>query len=310
MRTMNLAWLCAAALLMCSTAIARSPLLPDPVTSGRCFETFSFQFYDVYYINGIRADRQSANDNLEEIEGLLDELYSDYIDVCDDPGEETFAFKLQYSRSNGFIEDVVEAIRQRLNSGRLEAYRRLSSFFNGAAAFVTGQPAPDENDARDLALLVLARGPDVDDIARFANEYEATLASGPGRRRFFSRCPMVVGYSQGNLFANRAFELVNDPYCLSVVSIGSPDSVVRGFAGDHARLLDDVVIQQASEATGNALPINVDNPGFNLFTLNHSLAEDYLKSGSNSRTRISDAIDKFTFCDMRIDTSPRPQCPQ
>lgn len=296
-----------AACFVASSAAARSPLLPEPITPGFCFETFSFQYYDVYYINGVRTKQWQAEDALEQqIEPLFIELYSDYSAVCEDP----FAFKLQYNKTTNALSDIIETFQQRANSSFVGAWRRVVAVVNGVSAALADQPAINEDDAQDVAQLLLLSGTDSEEIALFATQYEATLSSGPGRRNFFSRCPMVVAYSQGNLFANRAAALVNDPYCLSVVSIATPDSLVRGFAGDWATLVTDLVIQAVRNVPfTDVLLSNVDDPGLNLVG-NHGLAENYLKAGSNARRRIGDAIDKFTFCGQTFLNPDLPDCPQ
>lgn len=233
-------------------------------------------------------------------------LYSVYSNACDSAFGRTFTPKLQYNESADLLTDILQTFLQRTSNSLLDAFHLAVALADGASEAFTGEPAISEADADEFARIVRAFGVDTEEIEMFAADYEATLSSGTGRRSRFSRCPLIIAYSQGNLYANRALRLVDDPFCAAIVSIATPDDTVEGFAGpeSYATLNEDLVIQGVRRVSGlpgpgpgPVLPSNLTNfPEFDLSLFGHHLAKGYLRSGSRSREEIENLIERIVRC--------------
>lgn len=109
---------------------------------------------------------------------------------------------------------------------------------------------------------------------------------------------LVVSHSQGNFYANRAFEVLAESHKyldnkMGIVAIASPDSYVAGL-GEHRTLNSDSLIRSIP----GSLPANINNENSGL--IDHEFIKHYLK-GFPSGSKI-EALLKKTAKNLLTDT--------
>jgi len=233
----------------------------------------------VVFGNGIMNNERDANNSLKVLrDGLRASLSSEDFSKLE--------FKVAYNRSYGFMGDLYESLRQRRASdnfsvsfwrwiGNLEAVPEdVRQFINTAVAeFDVSEHFGTEDIANHLAF------------------YRTSIAEG--------KKVLLVSHSQGNLFANAAYQVLYEDTnhlatrSFGIVAVATPASFVAG-GGSYVTLSEDVVITAiaaTSVAAGTVPPLapNVTNVGDgtdNEDWKGHSFGDAYMIFGSRSESII------------------------
>jgi len=238
----------------------------------------------VTFGNGIMSeDRDDAGESRDKIR---DSLYATLA-----PEEfNKLEFDLAYNESYGLMADLYESLKQRLGQDNV-----VVSFWRWLGG---REVIPDEVQEE---LLKMATRFDFstmvgeEDLANHLALYRNSILEG--------KKVMVVAHSQGNLFANAAYEILyhgSDPIqsrSLGITAVGTPASFVGGD-GPYTTLVEDGVIAVISLATvtGVLPPLfpNITNILSGATTSDwrgHNFIEEYMAEGSRSVTKIiSDTI--------------------
>ncbi len=283
----------------------QSPNISNPFSSGYCYETFSHNFWTVFYVNGINATPEKNVAGLQLIREAVEARYNPYIEACDQPDFDLIAFEYvaQHNPSQKLLDipETLLAIEGNIWSRKLRAlYLAQGGRDRGPDDYFADYLDVKPEIVEALYNLTL-NTVEADYLSTSANQWAAAL------NKTQKRCPLVVGYSQGSILANRIYqelETIQDPSCTSMIHIGSPDNTVFGEASNYVTLQEDLIIaavRLVQSGNRNPLPANVDNTPFQpRQELGHSLGNDYLKGG-NSRNRINRALDNSIFCNSKGD---------
>jgi len=210
------------------------------------------------------------------------------------------SFDLAYNRHEGYVSDLLEAMKQKLRSDADEG--SFTSIFTGALStsvkildFVTLDLIPDDF-VNSLAEISGEFDPSVItdfDTLQHLSIYQSAIAKG--------QKVIVVPHSQGNFFVNRAYEALTEEEKKSfgIVSVANPDTKVNGegvYSTAHIEPIaegDDRAYTTSDEdrivnlLVQGALPHNVDNEyNFSDDPTGHYFTTSYLAPNSASRTSI------------------------
>lgn len=144
-------------------------------------------------------------------------------DVTQD--NEKIQYALSYNENESALTQLVEVLRQ-------EGFENWTAFFH----YLHNAPgAPDcfKNKVKELAVAVDTENFLVDeDLRKHVSNYNEAIEHGMK--------VVVVAHSQGNFYANSAYNLVDSP-SMGIVSVANPGAHVAG-GGPYTTLLLDVVI--------------------------------------------------------------------
>jgi len=126
--------------------------------------------------------------------------------------------------------------------------------------------------------------------------------------------PVIVSHSQGNLFANSLYRLLENPQkqAVAISAVASPASVVEG-GGPYVTLRSDgVIVQLAKAFSPPPLPPNLENsaptPGF----FDHNFISHYLKGAPAGEMVTKNTVDQMEALAKRKDldtkSQPEPEC--
>lgn len=237
----------------------------------------------IYYVNGVTTtlDEARLNGGKLELEFLtrLPSMAGNLSSTC-------YLFFLNYNPTSGVVKDFTEAGQQRLGINPSDMWRKLETF----AAF-------------GPTMVSLLQGPmtqtsQVDQAAvqRHAEAYRAQMTPPLCRR------VLVVPHSQGNLYANAAFDSAISPApfpappvgALKIVGVAAPDMQVKGngryrtSSGDLLIGAIDVILPSTLDANTNWGP----NPILTSFTPLYSGGHSFMGylSFDDSRNQIMSDI--------------------
>ena len=304
------------------TPLVTSPYLDKNNYGWDCFERFSYNFWDVYYVNGQITSLANATSQYYAVRNAFRDYYKPYTDICgptipSNAPDNIFRYYLQYNATAERINLISDSFETVALTNNIAQVRLFQNIFEERTP-LTGQEGEEALTPAETSLLtdMLFAASDTDQLNSLVDQWERTLTN-PQDLGSEQRCPLVIGYSQGSLIVNRAmklFELSGDPQCTTTIHIGSPDSVLEGDASSYITAEQDGVIN----AIRDKLPLlnlpeplapNVDNgfPNAN----GHSLIKDYLEVGSNNLAGIQAAFDQSTLCSPEVDpggVTSVPEC--
>lgn len=228
----------------------------------------------VVFGNGIMSTQKDAERSRNRIEAQLRATLT--------PDEfSKLEFDLAYNQSYGLLSDVYESLKQKLLSDNV-----IVSFWRwlGNREEV---PVPFREVLTDLATRFdFSTRVGTGDLDNHLLLYRASLLAG--------KKVLVVAHSQGNFFANAAYELLHSgtdavtSRSFGIVSVANPASFVGGD-GPYTTLLEDVVIQAIALATpvGALGPLapNATKRGSSVATSDwsgHNFLLEYMAAGSNT----------------------------
>lgn len=234
----------------------------------------------VFFLNGVMTTFEDALDNA---------AYMAFVLQIQLPLEVSRNIRvgLAYNRTYGFVDDLWEAVRQRLDSDSEQFYRFLAAV----------DPMPDfmqtafTNIASNINHNALLSNPNA--LAHLVL-FQGEILEG--------RKVIVVAHSQGNLFANRIFQNLSadEQESLGIVAVANPDSVVRnsprvpGGATQYTTLRNDLVIAAIPGAMGS----NTAGSFLLRDPLGHGFEASYLKPNSASRQNIVSFV-RSTYAALR-----------
>jgi len=201
------------------------------------------------------------------------------------------SFALAYNQSSGLYLDLLEGLELAGGRNLLEITEWLLG--RGDMPEVAGLAIADILKDYDSSTI----DPSID-LAMHLELYRDELAAG--------NRVIVVAHSQGNFFANMAWEQLTDTerQSFAIVSVGTPDDVVAGgtgpdYDGEYWTSFEDLVvlaIELASDSLiPDPLPANIAN-GLSVVEsrisdyTGHFFVESYLRQDGASRTLIFDRV--------------------
>ncbi|MFH1521795.1 MAG: putative metal-binding motif-containing protein, partial [archaeon] len=217
---------------------------------------------------------KKANNSLFALQEKLKSELPDGIDI---------KFFLAYNQNEETLAQLVEVVVQ-------QQADLLGSFWDMLAGI---EIMPDwfQDEIEVLASIVNASDYVLDeDLQKHVLLYKEELAKG--------RRVIVVSHSQGNFYANSAYDFV-DSEDFSIVAVGTPASLVEGD-GEYTTLVNDAIINAVRIVSSSTLPANTSN-SINTEGTNHSFIENYLSgdvSGPQIIGHITDKINEggITIC--------------
>lgn len=233
-------------------------LVSFSIVSQALCEDFCLQKKTVIYFgngvgNGI-ATHGEATSSLLKLFSIVDaELTTEQSVMYD--------YKLAFNASPGTWQDIIEAARQTLGN---EWPSVLASFLIGDTRILNLLPGDIRQQFNDFlnnrAIQQLVAGNSSNhDVADHISSYNSDIGEG--------KKIVLVAHSQGNIFANLAF---NDPdfrldyrQYFAIVPVASPESYCRKSLVGHVRFWDDLVIAgvEAAKALvpGLGSPLNAND---------------------------------------------------
>ncbi|MHB8710076.1 MAG: hypothetical protein ACYC6X_00815 [Minisyncoccota bacterium] len=194
-------------------------------------------------------------------------------------------FGLAYNKSYGFFSDFYESLKQKLSQDNV-----VESFWRWLG---NQQAAPQV--VRDEALRIasafdFSTQVGTNDLDIHLQLYRTKIAAG--------KTVVVVAHSQGNPFANAAYDVLYNGITpipansFGIVSVANPASFVGG-GGPYTTAEEDLVIAAITQLTPVGvvppLPPNITNSGSGATTsdwLGHSITDEYLADGSRTEPKI------------------------
>ncbi len=266
----------AAALLIGSAALS-TPAFADPTCSLN-------PKLLIVHANGMFTDQTGADNNLLFIQAKLKEQRPGTTQAWQDtitPKPSQIAFGLAYNRNEGALTQLLQVFRQRTTS----ALRAL---------ILSPQDLPPELQdlQKQAALGVDVANAKLDpDLRAHVQYYRNQVLQG--------NRVTVVAHSQGNLYANEAWNLLfNGASPLpdnswNMVSVATPDNYVGGN-GPYTTSEDDFIMNAVRFVYPGTLPANAKNDKSSEQStfIRHGLVEAYLSGNVTKPKVLSQIIDQ------------------
>lgn len=236
----------------------------------------------LYFGNGMLNDLDDAKDSLSE---LLTEIES-RVQGTELAGK--IEYEISHNKSGGFFKDFFESTIQNIDTTSTKFWRYLAGL----------DVVPDffQNKYKEhSAAIDKAMVSTYPEIVEHIKKYNDELCSG--------NKVVVVGHSQGNLFANIAYEGINESVIngFGVVAVATPDTYVAGN-GPYTTIMEDQVIG----IIPGALIRNLDNfdSNVNFFDWSgHKFIDSYLAQQRPAETKIlNDGTDPVLIIQNEIST--------
>ncbi|ULA62918.1 MAG: conserved exported protein of unknown function [Nitrospira sp.] len=234
----------------------------------------------IYYVNGVTTTLDEARLNggkleLEFLTRLPSMTPASLRSSC-------YLFFLNYNPTSGAVKDFTEAGQQRLGIDPSDMWRRLESFASLGPTMVSLLQGP----------MTQANQIDQAAVQRHAAAYRAQMTAPLCRR------VVVVPHSQGNLYANAAYDAavgaspVPAPAvgALKIVGVATPDTAVKGN-GRYRTSTGDLLIGAINVVLPSTLDANTNwglNPILTSFTPLYSGGHSFMGylSFDDSRNQI------------------------
>ncbi|MDD2790075.1 MAG: hypothetical protein PHU40_05345 [Sulfurimonas sp.] len=224
---------------------------------------------DVYFGNGVWNDEDQADISKIALKTFLQQQNPQRFNIADEGV--TYNFKYAHNETYGNIDDLLETFWQLHESGQ------VGDFYFGFVARVLDAAnvlSYEEESFRDR-MAVIAANYDVN-TQKMLEKYKTQSFSQKHN-------VLLVAHSQGNLFGNKMYELLDDQekQKFRMVSVATPANHISG-GEDYITLDLDLIIK----AIPGSLPSNASGFG-------HTFVESYLnESNTGSRTMINTGITK------------------
>jgi hypothetical protein len=259
----------------------------------------------IYFSNGV-------GNSYEDAVRSRNQLINAYADALEERigRDEMLEWGLAYNESQGFIIDIVQVFRQKMQEENIEGNPYLlytmaeGGYSSEAIAAIFGQPVLNElgeliEIASSASAATMFVNIDQNRVeSRHVSAYMNDLAAG--------KRVLVVAHSQGNLFTNSALEEVlerNPEYAESIRQVGVASPAFRIVNGDFTKAGDsfddyvtdknDLIIIKSLGLVEQVLPHNVDNSGDpnypGIFSSKHGFVDYYLNS-TTSRKAIDEVV--------------------
>jgi|CXWL01.1.fsa_nt_gi hypothetical protein len=232
----------------------------------------------VVFGNGIMNTEREADYSRDRIENLLRTTLT--------PEEfRNLEFALAYNQSYGVLSDLYESLKQRLGTDNA-----VTSFWRWLGGLDVLPDAVRQEFFRVATSFDFSTRVGTADLSNHLAMYRAKTLAG--------KKVLVVSHSQGNFFANAAYETLyggSSPLrtrSFGIVSVANPSSFVGGN-GPYTTLIEDGVIAAIRLATPLVvlppLPPNITNILSDARASDwkgHSFIDEYMAAGSRSVAKI------------------------
>lgn len=234
----------------------------------------------VIFGNGIINDEDDAKESLRRLRGELQKsLLADEFNKL--------LFDLAYNKSYGFFSDLYESAKQKLGAENV-----VISFWRWLG---NQEVMPDVLQEEYKAMATrfdFATRVAPEELSNHILLYRTSMLEG--------KKVLVVAHSQGNFFANAAYEkLFTGDQALAtaqsfgIVAVATPASFTAGN-GSYTTLIEDLVIQAIRVATPTGVaeprPSNITNIGSGATGSDwkgHGFVEEYMAQGSRSIVQVT-----------------------
>ncbi len=229
----------------------------------------------IVFGNGIMNNKEDMEDSSERLENLLYSTLS--------PEEfSRLQFNLAKNKSYGFLRDLYESAKQKLGSDNA-----ITSFWRWMGNWDI-MPDVLQESAQEFAVRFdFSTQVAPEDLSNHVALYRSSIAEG--------NKVLVVSHSQGNFFANAAYNklfegdgAISDTGSFGIVAVATPASFVAGN-GPYTTLVEDVVIAAIALTTPPGVSLPLPSNITNIFSnaeesdlKGHSFLEEY--TATNSRT--------------------------
>lgn len=249
----------------------------------------------IFFVNGILTLPEDAI----IYKAVLEKKFKDFLSttVPSNPklNPNCLEFDYAYNQTLGLLEDIYESYRQKTQESSEDFWRfRLSISLPPAQVTET---LVDELSKIDPDLYVL-----ISDLNKHLDQY---------RSEFSEKNVVVVAHSQGNFFANQAFDGLTEieRNIFGIVAVATPSSSVNGYTPGnepYTTLEEDKVIDAVRKLFPNTLPPNTSNGVLNVEPNGHAFLGAYL-TGSNSDSELHIFLNLVAVISQLPDsTEPEP----
>ena len=228
----------------------------------------------IFFGNGMFNDQDDAAASLEALQIRMHQ--------AGQIPEDEWVFELSYNHDEG-LDSLFEVYRQREGEQSTAFWRWIGNleilpdwFQDDAVKIVTGYN-------RDEALID-------EDLSRHIQRYRSLLLEG--------NRALIVAHSQGNLYANAAYEnlagagdLSDAMEAFGIVSAATPSDYVAG-AGVYFTRTDDLVINAVRQIYPDTLPGNISNSPPDPDWKHHGFIESYLGGDLSGARIVQTALDR------------------
>lgn len=279
------------ALRLSSIGLLLCLISPPPVEARTC--RTEERGTSIFFVNGVWNDLNGAIKSATALKAKIKKQ----LETEGESENESLQFYLAFNPGQGGLDDLLEAARQ---SG-IKSFK--SKGFNTARLW-------GEMLSKSVTLpLFLWKGPEPmeeEEITQVhAQAYEARLMEGDR--------VIIVAHSQGNFFANAAYDLLKQGQSrsrlksLRIISVATPAPRVAG-GGPHFTVENDGIMKLARKAIeaegGTTLGTMNENTSYENSTRgdilgHHAFLKEYL-DGTETRTAILEAVEEA------LRTLPRP----
>lgn len=219
---------------------------------------------DLYYANGIMMEL-SAMDALEQWNDKVNDIFQERPDSY----EKLAGIKIAYNTSQGFVDDLLEALEQTVGNewgwGALRAY---------ITVYLTTHNIQEDWQTH------------VHDLSVQIENYKQSVRNGHG--------VIVIAHSQGNYFTNEAYVQLDDwmQQYFHMFGVATPANHVAGYASGDITAPYVTFHNDFINAVVTGLPSNMDDTRHHGFPsiAAHDFYENYL-AADNSRAVIIDYIE-------------------
>ncbi len=214
---------------------------------------------DIYFGNGVWNTQDQGESGRRVLRRFMHSAYNARLDRQEEGI--TYTFKHAYNPSRGTVNDLIETFYQLKESGQI-----TGGYFFGVYAALAAESNAEEFLKK---LQTIIRNYD-SDVSQMYSIYNAVSFKKKHN-------VLLVAHSQGNLFGNKMYTLMNDTQKkkFRMVSVATPANTVAG-GGPYATATFDYVIG----GIPNHLSANVDGVG-------HTFIGTYLGSSFEARTQIA-----------------------
>ena len=218
---------------------------------------------DIYFGNGIWNTKKQAEKSRKALKIFMQYKAITPLSIEDEKNQ-LYSFKLAYNYSTGALTDLIETYWQLRESGQIsEGYFQII-----AATLATNNGASSHEEILEQIRYVVAY-----ESANIKIMYQLYNNASFSQKHNV----LLVAHSQGNLFGNKMYTLMNDVQKskFRMVSVATPANSVAG-GGPYVTTSLDYVINTLP----NALPGNVDGVG-------HTFVGTYLNDSINAPKKIA-----------------------
>lgn len=197
-------------------------------------------------------------------------------------------FQIAYNKSYGRFSDLYESLKQKLSQDNV-----VESFWRWLGNQEVAPQVVRDEALRIASAFDFSTQVGTADLDIHLQLYRTKIVAG--------KTVVVVAHSQGNFFANAAYDVLYNgavPIAVNsfgIVSVANPASFVGG-GGPYTTALEDLVIGAIARVPGVVPPLspnisNINSGAIITDWLGHSITDEYLVDGSRTQPKIVADVD-------------------